>query len=357
MSHMDAARDDLVKRIMNVEKVVTPQAKKTAIKSSLVSSPTAPQQSTGFKNLVNRILSPSSAGAKNDQFSHLNKLIYQQAWGQLKQQGDLQGNASQPLDLNISSLMPDGNSTDSLDSDILRDLKALVHRHLRSVEAGIEAARTTRDAADAAEHALGYTQHIAGEVGDIAGQAEKDADRIVEAAKLTAEARDAMRAALQQSSQIVDYNTHAAKAVAQDAGFVTTASQAVARYLNNIFHDQKAVRKASAAVMREMHYDETNAHSAAARIRKEEAELKKNVKQSRHAAEMAAQWEARAHEEAERAESASSGAMKGEQRSLQAGILSLRYARYAREFAGYAGGFGGGDVVRGDTGEEEDCVG
>ena len=68
---------------------------------------------------------------------------------------------------------------------------------------------------------------------------------------------------------------------------------------------------------------------------------------------MAAQWEARAHEEAERAASASSGAMMGEQRSLQAGILALRYARYAREFARYSGQVGGGGVTRGDPGEEE----
>ena len=47
MFHMDAARDDLVKRIMNVEKMVKPQQKKTAIKSSLLSSPKAAQVRMG----------------------------------------------------------------------------------------------------------------------------------------------------------------------------------------------------------------------------------------------------------------------------------------------------------------------
>ena len=92
----------------------------------------------------------------------------------------------------------------SIDDDVAKDLRKIVHRHLRSVSAGVEAARTTRDAADAAEHALGYTQHIASEVGELATQTEEQADRVVAAAKVTAEARDAMRAALQQSSQIVD---------------------------------------------------------------------------------------------------------------------------------------------------------
>jgi len=141
----------------------------------------------------------------------------------------------------------------------VKDLKKIVHRHLRSVSAGVEAARTTRDAADAAEHALGYTQHISAEVGDLAQQTEKQADRVVAAAKLTAEARDAMRAALQQSSQIVDYNTHAARAVAQDAGFVTPASSAIAKYLDGIFADRKTVRKVSASVLSRLRKDENKA--------------------------------------------------------------------------------------------------
>jgi len=68
--------------------------------------------------------------------------------------------------------------------------------------------------------------------------------------------RDAMRAALQQSSQIVDYNTHAARAVAQDAGFVSTASSAIARYLDGIFADRQTVRKVSTAVITRLRKDE-----------------------------------------------------------------------------------------------------
>jgi hypothetical protein len=42
------------------------------------------------------------------------------------------------------------NAVAQIDKDVVRDLKSIVHRHLRSVSAGVEAARTTRDAADAA---------------------------------------------------------------------------------------------------------------------------------------------------------------------------------------------------------------
>ncbi|KAJ1481194.1 hypothetical protein T484DRAFT_1808321, partial [Baffinella frigidus] len=101
----------------------------------------------------------------------------------------------------------------------------------------IASSGATEDAADAAKHALSYTQQVASRVGDLADQSEHQAEKIVDAARLTHEAKDAMRAALEQSSQIVDYNTHAAQAVAQDSGFVTTAAQTISGYLHNIFHD------------------------------------------------------------------------------------------------------------------------
>jgi septation ring formation regulator EzrA len=49
------------------------------------------------------------------------------------------------------------------------------------------------------------------QVGALVGEAESEAARIAAAGKVTDEAKSAMQAALEQSSQIVDYNTHAAQ--------------------------------------------------------------------------------------------------------------------------------------------------
>ena len=225
---------------------------------------------------------------------------------------------------------------DKIDKDVNRDLKKIVHRHLRSVSAGVEAARTTRDAADAAEHALGYTQHISAEVGNLAEQTEKQADRVVAAAKLTAEARDAMRAALQQSSQIVDYNTHAARAVAQDAGFVTTASSAIAKYLDGIFKDRKTVRKVSAQVTTRLRKDEKKADSIVARLEQDEAKAISSAKYAARAQARSARWSHRSGVAAKTAASAADHALQGEQAALQSGMKALGYARSARDADGYA---------------------
>ena len=230
---------------------------------------------------------------------------------------------------------------DDLDKDVVKDLKKIVHRHLRSVSAGVEAARTTRDAADAAEHALGYTQHIATEVGDLAQQTEKQADRVVAAAKLTAEARDAMRAALQQSSQIVDYNTHAARAVAQDAGFVTTASSAIAKYLDGIFADRKTVRKVSAAVLSHLRKVEKKADDEIGHIEKDEAIAIKYDKYSHKAYQRSDLWSQRSSVAAKTAASAADHSLQGEQAALQSGMKALGYARSAREANRYAQQYAG----------------
>jgi len=230
---------------------------------------------------------------------------------------------------------------DDLDKDVVKDLKKIVHRHLRSVSAGVEAARTTRDAADAAEHALGYTQHIATEVGDLAQQTEKQADRVVAAAKLTAEARDAMRAALQQSSQIVDYNTHAARAVAQDAGFVTTASSAIAKYLDGIFADRKTVRKVSAAVLSHLRKVEKKADDEIGHIEKDESIAIKYDKYSHKAYQRSDLWSQRSSVAAKTAASAADHSLQGEQAALQSGMKALGYARSAREANRYAQQYAG----------------
>ncbi len=49
------------------------------------------------------------------------------------------------------------------------------------------------------------------QVGSLVIDAEGEAARIATAGKVTDEAKAAMQAALEQSSQIVDYNTHAAQ--------------------------------------------------------------------------------------------------------------------------------------------------
>ena len=224
----------------------------------------------------------------------------------------------------------------SIDDDVARDLRKIVHRHLRSVTAGVEAARTTRDAADAAEHALGYTQHIASQVGELATQTEKQADRVVAAAKLTAEARDAMRAALQQSSQIVDYNTHAARAVAQDAGFVSTASSAIARYLDGIFADRQTVRKVSTAVIKRLRKDEKDADALVSNIEKDEAIAQKDDEYAGKAMKRSGRWSRRSGVAAKTAASAADHALQGEQAALQSGMKALGYARSARDASEYA---------------------
>jgi hypothetical protein len=114
--------------------------------------------------------------------------------------------------------------------------------HLRYSAASIASAGSSADAAAASEHALHYTEQVASRVGDLADQSEEQAERIVDAARLTQvyvrfsqsciailnrlhchpltlcgslhaqEAKEAMQTALEQSSRIVDYNTHAAQA-------------------------------------------------------------------------------------------------------------------------------------------------
>ena len=49
------------------------------------------------------------------------------------------------------------------------------------------------------------------QVGSLVTEAESEAARIAAAGKVTDEAKSAMQSALEQSSQIVDYNTHAAQ--------------------------------------------------------------------------------------------------------------------------------------------------
>lgn len=152
---------------------------------------------------------------------------------------------------------------------------------VRDAASTLAAAGTSRDAADAATHALSYTQQVASRVGDLADQSEAQAKRIVDAARLAQEAKEAMRAALEQSSKIVDYNTHAAQAVAQDSGFVTTAAQTISGYLHNIFHDSRAVHAAAISAVKHMNSDVNQADHAVSEI-ESDAEEAYNVLQHIH---------------------------------------------------------------------------
>jgi hypothetical protein len=57
--------------------------------------------------------------------------------------------------------------------------------HLRYSAATIASAGSSADAASASEHALHYTEQVASRVGDLADQSEEQAERIVDAARLT----------------------------------------------------------------------------------------------------------------------------------------------------------------------------
>ena len=57
--------------------------------------------------------------------------------------------------------------------------------HLRYAASAIASAGATADAAESAQHALHYTEQVASRVGDLADQSEEQAERIVDAARLT----------------------------------------------------------------------------------------------------------------------------------------------------------------------------
>jgi hypothetical protein len=202
--------------------------------------------------------------------------------------------------------------------------------HLRDAASALAAAGTTNDAADAAKHALSYTQQVASRVGDLADQSEKQAEKIVDAARLTQEAKDAMRAALEQSSQIVDYNTHAAQAVAQDSGFVTTAAQTISGYLHNIFHDSQAVHQASIAAVKHMNDDVTAADHAVSEIEADAREAYDVLTHISAADKAATGFAKHARAAAVTAATAANGALKGERAAMVGGLKAISSAHSAK---------------------------
>ena len=194
----------------------------------------------------------------------------------------------------------------------------------------IASSGATEDAADAAKHALSYTQQVASRVGDLADQSERQAEKIVDAARLTHEAKDAMRAALEQSSQIVDYNTHAAQAVAQDSGFVTTAAQTISGYLHNIFHDSQAVHQAAVMAVKHMNDDVTSADHSVSEIESDAQEAAYVLQHLSKADEAATGFAQHARSAAVTAATAANGALKGERASMVAGLKSVASAHSAK---------------------------
>ena len=210
------------------------------------------------------------------------------------------------------------------------DTSAPFVTHLRDAANALAAAGTTNDAADAAKHALSYTQQVASRVGDLADQSEKQAEKIVDAARLTQEAKDAMRAALEQSSQIVDYNTHAAQAVAQDSGFVTTAAQTISGYLHNIFHDSQAVHQASVAAVKHMNDDVTAADHAVSEIEADAREAYDVLTHISAADKAATGFAKHARAAAVTAATAANGALKGERAAMVGGLKAISSAHSAK---------------------------
>jgi len=214
--------------------------------------------------------------------------------------------------------------------DTLSGVTAPAVTHLRDAATALANAGTSKDAADAAKHALSYTQQVASRVGDLADQSEQQAERIVDAARLTHEAKDAMRAALEQSSQIVDYNTHAAQAVAQDSGFVTTAAQTISGYLHNIFHDSQAVHQAAILAVKHMNQDVESADHAVDEI-EEDAKEAYEVLGHLHASDQAATgYASHAKAAATTAATAAQGALKGERAAMVGALKSIASSHSAK---------------------------
>lgn len=231
----------------------------------------------------------------------------------------------------LAAVDSDGSSSSSSSPE--DDTTFVTHprvKSLRDAAATLAAAGTSKDAADAATHALSYTQQVASRVGDLADQSEEQAKRIVDAARLAQEAKEAMRAALEQSSKIVDYNTHAAQAVAQDSGFVTTAAQTISGYLHNIFHDSRAVHTAAIAAVKHMNSDVAAADRAVDHIEADANEAYDVLEHINKADSAATGFAHHARAAAITAATAANGALKGERAAMVGGLKAISSAHSAQ---------------------------
>jgi len=264
----------------------------------------------------------------HEEFDALKKQLQNQVKSLDAARGDLvtQIKAAEGNNALTKNLESSSESEDLGDSDFT----APYVRRLRDAALAATAAGTSSDAADAAKHALSYTQQVASRVGDLADESEKQATKIVDAARLTQEAKDAMRAALEQSSQIVDYNTHAAQAVAQDSGFVTTAAQSISGYLHNIFHDSQAVHEAAIASVEHMNQDVTAADHAVSEIEADAREAYDVLKHISEADKAATGFAKHARAAAITAATAANGALKGEKAAMVGGLKAIASAHSAK---------------------------
>lgn len=193
----------------------------------------------------------------------------------------------------------------------------------------LSASSRAHDAANAAEHALHYTQQVASRVGDLADQSEEQAERIVDAARLTQEAKEAMQSALEQSSRIVDYNTHAAQQVAQDSGFVSTGAQTIAGYMKDIFHDARAVHAAAVYAVQHMNRDVSAADHAVSEIESDAEEAAEVLEHINQADSAATAFARHAHSSAVTAAQAADGALQGQRAAMAGGVRAVAAAHSA----------------------------
>jgi len=259
-------------------------------------------------------------------------------FNKLKQQLQSQVSNLQEARGDLVSQIGDSSApfTMKTDSPATEDTSFVTHpavKSLRSAAATLAAAGTSKDAADAATHALSYTQQVASRVGDLADQSEEQAKRIVDAARLAQEAKEAMRAALEQSSKIVDYNTHAAQAVAQDSGFVTTAAQTISGYLHNIFHDSRAVHAAAVQAVKHMNADVGAADKAVNEIESDANEAYDVLQHISKADAAAHDYAHHARAAAVTAATAANGALKGERAAMIGGLKAIASAHSAQAAA------------------------
>lgn len=267
------------------------------------------------------------------EFDALKKQLSDQVNNLQAARGDLVSQISGPHSLAAIASGSDDSSTATTSSIPEDDTTFVTHprvKSLRDAAATLAAAGTSKDAADAATHALSYTQQVAARVGDLADQSEEQAKRIVDAARLAQEAKEAMRAALEQSSKIVDYNTHAAQAVAQDSGFVTTAAQTISGYLHNIFHDSRAVHTAAIAAVKHMNSDVAAADRAVDNIEADANEAYDVLQHINKADSAATGFAHHARAAAITAATAANGALKGERAAMIGGLKAISSAHSAQ---------------------------
>jgi hypothetical protein len=100
--------------------------------------------------------------------------------------------------------------------------------------------------------------------------------------------------------------------MAQDAGFVTTASSAIAKYLDGIFTDRKTVHKVSSAVLHRLCTDEKQSDGIIERMEQDEALVIKHAVKSKKWNKLSNKWMKRSQTATKTATSAADHVLQGE---------------------------------------------